>query len=846
MTVQNNVARNQYTATAGQTVFTYTFEIADPTSIAVYKRASTAEPHDATNLLTYLTDYTLTGVGVETGGTVVLVVGAALNNIITIESNVIVERDSSFTPGGLIKAEDLNDEFDNVTLIEQKIQTIIEKLIPKYPFSAAVLDRDLVLPILGQDEVWRMNLLENKIEPIVVSSEDNVGTLRAELASHAHGQGASMIGLEGEGTVQDLSNSQFIVNVPSLATPNAQALGNLATGILRSTTSTGVVSISAALTSIDTLTTNADQMLYTTATDTYATTSLTPFARGLLGDPNGASALVTLGALPLAGGTMTGDLFLNRDPTFGLQAATMQWVLGIAFNVTPACLVSTTANLAGYSYSNGTLGVGAKLTAGSNGVFTADGVTPAVGSRIFVPFQTAQAQNGIYTLTTSSAGVPAVLTRATDYDEASDMQAGDQISIVSGTLYKTSVWMMTQTNPITVGTTTITWQQSSSPTGALLASNNLSDLSNPSIARTNLGVAIGTDVQAFDATLQSLSALGTTADRIAYTTGVDTWAETPLTAFARSILDDVDAAALRVTLDAASRGANSDITSMSGLTGTLRAPTQILDASGNAVLAFNSFPSAVNYLTIYNAAAAGAALIQSAGASASIPIAFQPKNADAWIQDPTNTIASGVRFYNAASTFYTRLGVATAQATTLNLTLPAADGTANQCLVTNGSGVLSFKGGDPVVQRVNFQTGAVSTGTTVMPFDDTIPQITEGNEYMTLAITPKSASNILKIEAIAYASSTAPTGNVVVIALFQDATANALAAIASTQLPASGGIIVLPPIFHTKTAGTTSATTFRIRIGATAAGTTTFNGSGGARTLGGVMASSITITEYTS
>lgn len=51
-----------------------------------------------------------------------------------------------------------------------------------------------------------------------------------------------------------------------------------------------------------------------------------------------------------------------------------------------------------------------------------------------------------------------------------------------------------------------------------------------------------------DATLESLAALGTVADRIAYTTGVDTWAEAPLTAFVRTILDDANQAAVQATL----------------------------------------------------------------------------------------------------------------------------------------------------------------------------------------------------------------------------------------------------------------------------------------------------------
>lgn len=67
-------------------------------------------------------------------------------------------------------------------------------------------------------------------------------------------------------------------------------------------------------------------------------------------------------------------------------------------------------------------------------------------------------------------------------------------------------------------------------------------------ARASLGLTIGTHVQAYDATLTSLAALGTAADKITYTTGVDTWAEWPITAAARSILDDASVSAMRTTL----------------------------------------------------------------------------------------------------------------------------------------------------------------------------------------------------------------------------------------------------------------------------------------------------------
>lgn len=67
-------------------------------------------------------------------------------------------------------------------------------------------------------------------------------------------------------------------------------------------------------------------------------------------------------------------------------------------------------------------------------------------------------------------------------------------------------------------------------------------------ARTTLGLVIGTDVQAYDATLLSIAALGTAADRIAYTTGIDTWAEATVTSYGRSLIDDADAGTAQTTL----------------------------------------------------------------------------------------------------------------------------------------------------------------------------------------------------------------------------------------------------------------------------------------------------------
>ncbi|MDK1481185.1 tail fiber protein, partial [Sinorhizobium sp. 6-117] len=77
---------------------------------------------------------------------------------------------------------------------------------------------------------------------------------------------------------------------------------------------------------------------------------------------------------------------------------------------------------------------------------------------------------------------------------------------------------------------------------------SLIDDADAATARATLGVAIGTAVQAFDAGLQSIAALTTAADRMIYTTAADSYTVTPLTAFSRTLLDDADAATARATL----------------------------------------------------------------------------------------------------------------------------------------------------------------------------------------------------------------------------------------------------------------------------------------------------------
>lgn len=144
-----------------------------------------------------------------------------------------------------------------------------------------------------------------------------------------------------------------------------------------------------------------------------------------------------------------------------------------------------------------------------------------------------------------------------------------------------------------------------------------------------------------------------------------------------------------------------------------------------------------------------------------------------------------------------------------------------------------------VIQHVISASSAVQTGSTQIPADNTIPQNTEGDQYFSKAITPKSAANVLHIESLMQAASSALA--TVATALFQDSVANALKTSMMT-FPGTGYAYAIP-LVHEMLAATTSATTFKVRAGPLAVATVTVNGSGGSGLLGATLDSHLLIEE---
>ena len=204
-----------------------------------------------------------------------------------------------------------------------------------------------------------------------------------------------------------------------------------------------------------------------------------PVNQGGTGETTSANALTNLGALPTAGGTMTGYLILNADPATNLGAATKQYVDNVASGIiikTP-CLCGSTGNFTA-TYANGASGVGATLTnSGAQAAFSTDGISPSMGDRVLVKDQSTTLQNGVYTLTTVGDGSHNwVLTRATDYDTPAQIVPGTLIVVQEGTVNAITSWLETAT-VTAVGTDPIVFTQFTAGVGANISLSNLTTTS---------------------------------------------------------------------------------------------------------------------------------------------------------------------------------------------------------------------------------------------------------------------------------------------------------------------------------------------------------------------------------
>lgn len=211
------------------------------------------------------------------------------------------------------------------------------------------------------------------------------------------------------------------------------------------------------LTASEIVGTDGSKNLVSLAVATYPSLTELTYVKGV------TSAIQTqLGTKEATANKSTDTALGASDTLFPTQNAVKTYVDNIALGGVdwkqPARL-ATAAALAANTYANGVLGVGATLTASANGALSVDGVAVATSDRILVKNEATGANNGVYTVTQAgSAGTPYILTRATDYDTAGEMDAGDVVAVTAGNTLIDTFWIQTSI-VATVGTDAVSFSQ---------------------------------------------------------------------------------------------------------------------------------------------------------------------------------------------------------------------------------------------------------------------------------------------------------------------------------------------------------------------------------------------------
>jgi hypothetical protein len=172
------------------------------------------------------------------------------------------------------------------------------------------------------------------------------------------------------------------------------------------------------------------------------------------------------GGLTIAGSQTVdagGNKILNvGTPVASTDAANKAYVDAVkqALDIKDSVRVATTANIDS-TYNNGTLGVGATITADANGAISIDDVSPTTNDRVLVKNQTDTTENGIYTVTTvGDVSNPFVLTRAIDNDSSADMTGGVFCFVEEGTVSADAGFVLSNvTGSATLGTTGLGFTQ---------------------------------------------------------------------------------------------------------------------------------------------------------------------------------------------------------------------------------------------------------------------------------------------------------------------------------------------------------------------------------------------------
>lgn len=147
MSVAEQTARNQYTASGSNATFAYTFKVLTKNGLRVFQ--------DGTEK-TVDTDYSVTGVGAANGGNVVFGSNPAANVIITIIGSQDIEQDSQYAANEDFPHGRLEQDLDIRAMVERMVQEEVARCL-KLPIHTQSLNTTLPLLTSGVNKFLGVN-----------------------------------------------------------------------------------------------------------------------------------------------------------------------------------------------------------------------------------------------------------------------------------------------------------------------------------------------------------------------------------------------------------------------------------------------------------------------------------------------------------------------------------------------------------------------------------------------------------------------------------------------------------------------------------------------------------------
>ena len=487
----SNVTRRVVYSASGTGPYAFTFEILANTDIAVFR--------DDT-LLTLTTDYTVT-IAANGTGSITLVATPTGATQIAIVGNRTIQRTTDFVTGGDFFANTVNDEMDQQTIFAQQNAEGLQRALSAPQTDPTSINMTLPRASLRANKALGFDASGN---PAIA---DTLGTNRGNWAASTLYYVRDIVKDTTNNNIwQVITQHTSSGSLPIGTNADAAKFTLLVDAAAASTSATNAAaSASAASTSASNASTSASNA------SSSASTASTQASNASTSASNAASS-----ASAASSSASTASTQATNAGTSATAAAA-----SASSASSSASAASTSASNASTSASNASTSASGASTSATN---AANSATAASGSASTASTQASNASTSATAAAgsaTSAASAQTAAESARDatlaaYDSFDDRYLGAKTSnptvdndgnaLVAGALYFNSVSGAMQ---LWTGSAWVAAYVSGS--GYLAAANNLSDVSSTASARTNLGLAIGTNVQAYDADLTTLGAGGSGA-----------------------------------------------------------------------------------------------------------------------------------------------------------------------------------------------------------------------------------------------------------------------------------------------------------------------------------------------